>query len=367
MKRPFAALAAAALAALASALPIYAFPPQTSVATDAVAWLHTQQGADGTVAGNASRTEETVWGLIANTLPLADFSTSGKTLVDSLRTHLADEEKSAGNIGSLVMAVSAAGLDATSFGGHNLLQDLQCTYDPQTGAYNAQLFNDALAVLALPAGAAPAKAKAFLASQQQADGGWEFQPGFGTDSNTTALVLMALVSSDGLDSTVKDRALTFLKLHQKPSGGFEYSAPFAPPGDSDPNSDALVIEALLATGENPTGVAWSIGDHNPLSDLLTFRYTNGGFGFNRPDSSATAAPDAASTTQALPALASTHLPVKATAGVMPTSCPATAAPSATATPVAAPSQLPRTGSPPISALVGLALIGLGWRLRRRVA
>jgi hypothetical protein len=370
MKRPLAALAAAALAALASALPIYAFPPQTSVAADAVAWLHTQQAADGTVAGNASRTEETVWGLIANKLTVADFSTSGKTPIDSLRTHLADEEKSAGNIGSLVMAVSAAGLDATSFGGRNLLQDLQCTYNPQTGGYNTQLFNDALAVLALPAGAAPAKAKALLASQQRADGGWEFQAGFGTDTNTTALVLMALVSSDGLDSTVKDRALAYFKLHQKPSGGFEYSDPFAPPGDSDPNSDALVIEALFATGENPTAAKWSMvdGDANAVTDLLTFRYPNGGFGFNRPDSTATAAPDAASTTQALPALAAAFLPVKRTAGVMPTSCPVTATtPAPTAAPVPAPSQLPPTGSSPIGALGGLVLIGLGWRLRRRVA
>jgi len=345
MKRPLAALAAAALAALASAQPIYAFPPQTSAAADAVAWLHTQQAADGTVANNASRTEETVWGLIANKLAVADFATSGKTPIDSMRTHLADEERSAGNIGSLVMAVSAAGLDPTTFGGHNLLQDLQCTYNVQTGGYNTQLFNDALAVLALPAGATPEKAKAFLASQQQADGGWEFQAGFGTDTNTTALVLMALVSSDGLTSTVKEKALAYFKLHQKPTGGFEYSAPFAPPGDSDPNSDALVIEALLATGENPTGVAWSISDHNPVTDLLTFRYENGGFGFNRPDSSATAAPDAASTTQALPALASAYLPVKRTTGVMPPSCPAAApTPSPAATPQDTPVPVP-TGLP----------------------
>jgi hypothetical protein len=367
MKRRLTALAIAALATLASAMPISAFTPQSTAASQALAWLHTLQGTDGTVAGNASRTEETVWGLIANNLAVADFSTSGKTPIDSLRTHIADEEKSAGNIGTLILAVSAAGLDPTKVAGRNLLQDLQCTYDPSTGAYNTQLFNDALAVLALPAGAATPKAKQFLASRQQADGGWEFQGGYGSDTNTSALVLMALVSADGLDASTKDKALAYFKLHQKPSGGFEYSTPFSLPGDSDPNSDAAVIEALLATGQDPTAAAWSISDKNAVTDLLTFQYPNGGLGFTRPRSAGGAA-DAFSTTQALPALASKYLPVKRTSGVMPSTCPAV--PTSTPTPTPSTTQLATTGTPPdptplLPVVAGLAIVALGWRLRRR--
>src|SRR6202035_297913 len=118
MKRRLTALAVAALAMLASAMPISAFTPQSSAASHALAWLHTLQSAD--------------------------------------------EEKTAGNIGGLIMAVTAAGLSPTNFAARNLLQDLACTYDASTGAYNSQLFNDALAVLALPVGSAPAKAVAFL-------------------------------------------------------------------------------------------------------------------------------------------------------------------------------------------------------------
>lgn len=367
MKRRLTALAIAALATLASAMPISAFTPQSTAASRALAWLHGLQATDGTVAGNASRTEETVWGLIANNLAIADFSTSEKTPIDSLRTHISDEEKSAGNIGTLLLSVSAAGLNPTKFAGRNLLQDLQCTYDKSTGAYNAQLFNDALAVLALPVGAATPNANQFLASRQQADGGWEFQAGYGSDTNTTALVLMALVSADGLDAATRDKALAYFKLHQKPSGGFEYSVPFSPPGDSDPNSDAAVIEALLATGQDPTAAAWSIGDKNAVTDLLTFQYANGGLGFTRPGSSATATADAFSTTQALPALASRYLPVKKTTGVMPSTCPASS-PSPQPTPTASGTgQLAQTGSPPLGLFLGLALVALGWRLRRRVA
>ncbi len=102
MKRHLAALAAAALAALASALPASAFTPQSSAASHALEWLHTLQSADGTVAGSASRTEDTVLGLVANRQAVTGFATAGKTPVDSLRAHIADEEKTAGNIGGLI-------------------------------------------------------------------------------------------------------------------------------------------------------------------------------------------------------------------------------------------------------------------------
>ena len=370
MKRRLAALAAAALAALASAMPISAFTPQSTAATHALAWLQTLQSADGTVAGSASRTEDTVLGLVANGRAVSSFETAGKTPVDSLRSHIADEEKTAGNIGGLIMAVSAAGLAPTQFAGRNLLQDLACTYDPSTGAYNGQLFNDALAVLALPAGSAPAKAIAFLRDHQLADGGWEFGAGWGSDSNTTAIVVLALTSANDMTTIVKERVLNYFHLHQKPSGGFEYSAPFTPPGDSDPNSDAAVIQALLALGEDPTGTAWTLAGKNAVTDLLTFQFENGGFGFSRPTSSQTAAPDALSTTQALVALASKYLPVTRTVGAMPTTCPsvATTTPSPTAAPTVP--QLPATGAPLtaiplLAAIAGFALMALGWRIRRR--
>jgi hypothetical protein len=370
MKRKLTALAAAALAALTFAPPANAFAPQTAAATKAISWLHTLQAADGTVAGSASRTEDIVLGLVANGQSVNGFSTAGKTPIDSLRARIAEEEKTAGNIAGLIMAISAAGLDPTSFAGHNLLQDLECTYNAQTGAYNTQLFNDALAVLALPAGAAPEKAKEFLESQQQTDGGWEFQTGFGSDTNTTALVLMALNSADALTETARDKALAYFKLHQKVSGGFEYSTPYAEPGDSDPNSDAAVIQALLAIGEDPTGPAWTVAGKNAVGDLLTFQFANGGLGFSRPPSSQTAAPDPLSTSQALIALASKHLPVTRTEGEMPSTCPASTTLSPSPTPAPATRQLAQTGSPMpplVPGMLGLAMVALGWRLRRRVA
>ena len=375
MKRQLFALAAAGLAAITTALPASAFTPQTAAATHALAWLHARQSADGTVAGNASRTEETVWGLIANHQALADFSTSGKTPIDSLRLHIADEEKSAGNIGSLIMAVAAAGLDPSSFAGRNLLQDLECTYNASSGAFNPQVFNDALAMLAVPQGQMPPKAVAWLKSQQNKDGGWPFSAGNGSDTNTTALAMLALKSANALTADVSAPALMYLKTEQRSdSGGFQYSNDSFVT-DSDPSSDGLVIEALLADGQDPTSAAWSFGHKTALTDLLSFQVTSGtdsgAFSYARLGADGSGSGDVFSTTQPLVALTSTYLPVHATTGTLPATCPPTAPTSTSPTPtptIVNPPVLARTGSstlPPIA--IGFALIMLGWRLRSRRA
>jgi hypothetical protein len=382
MKRLLVALTAAACAAVAPTLTASAFTPQTTAATRALAWLHIhQQGPDGTIADDPSRTEETVWGLAAINASIGEFSSSaGKTPVDSLRANITKEEATAGNIGSLIMAVAAANLDPTNFAGRNLLQDLVCTYTPTTGAYSPQLFNDALAVLAIPAGKVPTKAVSFLASKQQLDGGWEFSTGSGSDSNTTSLVLLALKSANALTADETVNALKYLKTQQRAdSGGFQYqTASYVV--DSDPSSDGLVIEALLAAGQDPTSIAWSVSDKNALSDLLSFQLTSGGdkgaFSFTRPTAASPGSADAFSTTQPLVALASAHLPVRAISGTLPSTCPAATATSPTPTlaPTPSPSptrQLAQTGAPRPSGppslllILGAMVMAFGWRLRRR--
>lgn len=375
MNRLLIALASAAFLTAGGTSSVFAFTPQQTAASCALSWLHTNQSADGTIGNDASRTEETVWGLAALNASIANFTTGGKTALDSLRSHIASEEATAGNIGSLILAVRAANLDPTDFGGRNLLDDLAKTYNASTGAYSNQIYNDALAVLSVPNGAATQKAVDYLIAAQQSDGGWEFNPGWGSDTNTTSVVLLALKVTGGLSTTVKTRALAYLKKVQLEltNGGFEYSSGG---GDSDPDSDGMVIQGLLAAGQDPTGAAWSVGQKNALTDLLTFQYANGGFGYYRPGSKAGAAPDVLSTTQPLVGLASTYLPVRATGSSTPITCTAAAStsPPSQSTPGPAATarstiRLAQTGDSPIPTLVlfltALFLTGLGWRLRRR--
>lgn len=390
MKRFVVGLFGASLLMIVPAFPAGAFTPQTLPATRALDWIEqTQLQADGSVGGDATRTEEVVWGLVANHRPYATFVKTGSVNnpLDYLRANLSTEEAAAGNIAQLILAVTAAGQDPTSFGPagatHDLLADLQRAYNGASGQYGTKVFDHIVSILALRSAnqAPPAAAIAFLKTQQKTDGGWSFDnaDAFGTDTNTTALALVALASNGSLDGCLVSKALAYLKAAQQTSGGFPSQAAFPP---SDPDSDGLVIEGLLAVGQDPTGAAWTTaGDKNPVTDLLSFQQEDGSFSFPGvgPD-------NLLATTQPLVALVSSHLPLTAagisfTAPYVPpcqepaaTSTPIpTAVPSATMPPPAVP-LLAQTGHPlqngpsgwPAATLLLVGLIGVfsGWIFRR---
>jgi len=382
MKRFLVALLGSSVFALGAPLSTAAFTPQTVVAIRALNWIQqTQLGADGSVGADQTRTEEVVWGLVANHRPIAGFAKAGSTNspLDYLQANVAKEETTAGNIAQLILAVTAAGQDPTNFGPtgskHDLISDLQADYNPATGQYGGDIFGHILSILAVRSanGTPPGAAQAFLKSQQKQDGSWSFDnaDAFGTDSNTTALALVALASASSVDGCVTKNALSFLKGLQQASGGF----PFQAGSPSDPDSDGFVIEALLAVGMDPTSSAWTVsGNKNALSDLISFQGSDGSFSYP-----GVGADNLLATTQPLVALASTHVPLSplGTSFVAP-SVPPCQAPAASPTPTPTPSSTPtpatvpvlaKTGSP-ISLQVALFVLGFmalvfGWRLRRR--
>ncbi|HSO27397.1 MAG TPA: hypothetical protein VLS48_04965, partial [Anaerolineales bacterium] len=72
---------------------------------------------------------------------------------------------------------------------------------------------------------APPQAVAYLKSLQTADGGWEWQTGFGSDSNTTALAIQALIAAgEAPTATVVTEGLNDLKTLQYADGGFLYDS-----------------------------------------------------------------------------------------------------------------------------------------------
>ncbi len=383
MKRFFGAWLAASLLALGAPLSAAAFTPQTVVATRALNWIEeTQLGADGAIGADQTRTEEVVWGLVANHRPIASFVKAGSTNtpVDFLRASIAQEEATAGNIAQLILAVTAAGQDPTSFGPtdskHNLIRDLQADFNSTTGQYGGDIFGHILSILAIRSAneTPPAAALAFLKSQQKHDGSWSFDnaDAFGTDSNTTALALVASAAASSVDGCMVQNAQSFLKGLQQPSGGFAFQAG----SPSDPDSDGFVIEGILAVGQDPTSAIWTVpGNKNPVSDLISFQGSDGSFSFPGIGSD-----NLLATTQPLVALASTHLPLSplGTTFAAPSvpACQQTAA-TPSPTPAPTPTRVPilaRTGSPVAWAVVPpmtLFLLGLvaslsGWRLRRRI-
>lgn len=388
MKRLVVSLLSAGLVTVACAASALAFQPTTNEAIRALQWIHTQQQSDGSIGGDPSNTEYTIWGLAAHHFSISAFAKAGKSPVDYLAGNIAAEEKTAGSTAQLVLAVIAAGQNPRAFGGHDLVADLNATFGAKTpGEYgDNDLFGDGLAIVALRGANqnVPDAAISFVTTHECTDGGWHFDntfpcgttPDNASDTNTTAVELMALAATGRADENVA-RALAYLKTQQRPSGGFEFQTSTPPFDVSDPDTDGLVIQGLLAVNQDPTSTQWSIGTKNAVTDLLSFQACDGSFSFPGvgPD-------NLLATTQPLIALASMHLPIHpGTQGstdvmslrpVLPASCSAPAStPTPTPSAIAHPSpvHLAQTGQgvlwPVAMLLLGAAMVMIGWSVRRR--
>lgn len=273
------AILAVAISSLLVAGPVAA---ADSPVSRAVAYLFAAQGADGSLGGSAGETEDYILGSAAAGFdPATLVACSGKSAFDYLAANVTTATADAGKTAKLILAVVAGHRDPTSFGGSDLLARLDADHSSGTGAYgDGSTFSQSLAILALHAAARPipADSVAYLASLQDTDGSWNYgtkADAVAGDTNSTAVALMALAAAG--TSTPVAKALTWLHAQQLADGGFPYQVGSG--ATSDPDSDALVIEALTAVGESAGGTAWTLDGHTPVSNLLTFQAADGGFVF----------------------------------------------------------------------------------------
>jgi prenyltransferase beta subunit len=153
----------------------------------------------------------------------------------------------------------------------------------------------------------PAQAVDYLKTQIQSDGGWEWNAGFGSDTNTTALAIQALIAAgEKPTATQVISGLNFIKSAQNPDGGFCYD-PDSPWGtDSDTNSTSYAVQAVLAGSQDPLTGTWTVSNTNPISYLLSMQQPDGSFLF-QPGLSGL---ELLATEQAIPALLGRVQPFK---------------------------------------------------------
>jgi hypothetical protein len=314
--RRVAALATAGAtgaALLAFAIGTGSAATQVDPASRAIEYLQGQQsGSDGSIPVGASTDsvseEYAIGAAAAGYDPSALRHGSGPSVMTYLAAHAAAACSTAGACGELIQAVAAAGLSPTSFGSVDLLSTLDGFYDTSTGVFgDGEAFTQSLAIQGLVAAhqAVPAAALGHLVATQDSDGGWDFllirndHTGFDTsDTNSTAMVLMAL---DAAGAHSRDRsALAWLHTQQDGDGGFPYQAG----SGTDPDSTALILQALIAAGQNPDAPAWTPGGHTPLAELIATQDADGGFTFpGNP------APDPFTTAEVPPALERAAFPL----------------------------------------------------------
>jgi prenyltransferase beta subunit len=249
----------------------------TSPGAVAVEYLRTLQNDDGGFSNgwapesDLTTTADVVVATIAAGQDLEDFL-AGDPL-DYLEAQVEEENvATAGQIAKVLTAVVAAGQDSTDFGGHNLLDDLLAT-QTEAGIFGAGAFDHCLAIMALQNTGAelPEGTVEALVAAQNDEGGWGFMAGEASDTNTTGLCLQALVLTDAAEAV--ESGLAYLKTIQNEDGGWPYQNPSDFGTDSDTNSTALIVQALIASGQDLAERG------NPQEWLLSMQNENGSFSF----------------------------------------------------------------------------------------
>jgi len=281
-------------------------------ATPALDWLHSQQSAVDGGYGSMGAVAETLFAIGANNLSTADWK------------HQADSPSLQSYVTSKGAAYSLSGVDAAGKLAVGLSATGNCWpldalrpmdfYSPTTGVFMGTYGTGSepqswaiLGTLTLDQDV-PENALEYLCDAQQSDSGWEWQADFGSDKNSTSLATQALISGgEPITSSVIVDALNFLKSAQNDNGGFTYDPKSAWGTDSDTNSTAYVVQALLAAGQDPTSSDWTVSDNNPISYLLSMQLPDGNFEY-KPGQG----PNRLATRQAVPALLGRSFPLKVT-------------------------------------------------------
>jgi hypothetical protein len=351
--------------------------PRTDEASAALAYIIDLQNEDG---GFPSFGEESAPGSTLDALfaisagDVAFVAGAGPSPVGSALAYLDDQAETyaadPGAAAKLALGVALYGRDAGDFGGVDLLAVMDGAVDPETGAYGLDLFDECLYLLAIAALDEPVPEATYqhLHSSRAEDGGWEFTPGAGSDTNTTAMVVQALVAAGApADDHAVQVALGYLRTAQNGDGGFG----FLPGEDSDPNTTALVIQAIVAAGRDVEADPWVRDGNTPLDALVSFQNpATGAMQFFGEDS-----PFA--TYQAVPGLLLAPFPdlespeIEEPTPEEPTAVASTPVATAQATPTPA---LPDAGDGPgehdpawwlVALLVGGGALGLGTAIARR--
>jgi hypothetical protein len=235
-----------------------------------------------------------------------------------------------GRLAEVILAAVALGGDPTHFGGSASEDDLlarllstETASGPDKGLFGSpnaptysSAFTQGFAVLALVAAGHPNAAAAdWLVRQQCAGGGWTaYRPSTATpcpppdpktyagpDTNSTSLAVQAL---EAMKVPMTYDPYGFFEHSQYPSGGFSYYGTVSKSQVVDPDSTALVIQALIALGKTVTPAE----DHGLTGFQLACSASTSERGaFTYPG---TKGPSLLATVQAIPAAAGLALPIR---------------------------------------------------------
>ena len=278
--RPVAAGTTLALALLALA----AAPALAASPTGYLARAQNADGGWGAAPGQGSSQLFTGWaglGLAAAGRNPLDVRRGGHSAIDYVRAH-AGQLNDTGELERTIVLLGAAGVSPRRFAGRDLVAQLR-RRERSDGSFAGGVVLSAFAELAYRAGGMSASASAvrrtrtWVGSQQNRDGGFNtFGRGGQSGVDDTAVAIEGLVAAGARSSRTVTRAVAFLRREQNADGGF----PLTPGDGSNAQSTAYAVQALVAAGRNPDTVRRS-GSRSPLGFLRSLIAPDGSVRYSR--------------------------------------------------------------------------------------
>jgi squalene-hopene cyclase-like protein/prenyltransferase/squalene oxidase-like repeat protein len=250
-----AAVPVAASAARPSAAATASAPIASAAASRSATYLLRAQNRDG--GWGAARRQRSsplysAWAAIG-------LASAGRRCPGRAPAYLAGTAVRLGDPGDLeraILALRACGRPARDARGRDLARALLARRH-RDGSWAGLVNQTAFGIFALrSAGAGPRDravraAGAFVARQQNLDGGFSFaRRGAASGIDDTAGALQALVAAGRGRTRAARRALSYLTRRQRPDGGF----PLNPGRASNAQSTAFAVQAFVAAGRNPDRV-----------------------------------------------------------------------------------------------------------------
>jgi energy-coupling factor transport system substrate-specific component len=276
-----------------------------------VAFLAAAQNADGGFGGarGQSSTElYSAWvalGLAAAGRDPQSLRRDGRSVLDALRGQ-AGQLQGAGDLERTILALHACGVSVRALPGGDPVARL-LRLRAGDGSFGQLANLTAFGVLALRAAGYPPGAPVlrpaarWLAAQENGDGGFGFAGrGGASDIDDTAAALQALVAASGRAGAAPARATAFLLRAQNLDGGY----PQQPGGSSNAQSTAWAIQGLTAAGRDAAAVTRR-GSRSPLGYLQSLIAPDGSVRYSRTGSQT----PVWVTAQALTGLATRPLPI----------------------------------------------------------
>ncbi|QEK11390.1 hypothetical protein FQB35_02820 [Crassaminicella thermophila] len=287
----------------------------------AIYYLHSVQNKDGgfpATVGNPSSLSLTSWVIMALTaagenITDATWTPKGKNPIDYIKNSKNILEETT-DYARLLLALTATN-QGTVWQGEDLAKKIIsfqqssgqfCQLDQgEKGMINSHMWS----ILALASSGHEIpnkeKAKKWLLSRQNEDGGFGWLEGVESDADDTGVAIQALVmlgENPKTSKAIKD-AMNFIKKYQQEDGGFSSGEWMG--NSSNSASDSWVLQGLIAAGEDPTSNRWSINGKNGITHLLSLQNSDGSFNWKEGVSSSTVT----MTSYAIMALAQRPFPV----------------------------------------------------------